>query len=402
MEIEIENNFNKDGKLEFDNHIYYRYNNLQNDHHRLQHEYRILDEKNNLLYKKILDKTNKSDLNFNNNIMLVKDNFYFTFNNNYNKIKIILDLYRVYRHGTGYFNLELINKSFVNIIYLYKNDISLKIEKNKNNISSNLSKINDNENNISSNLSKIGDNKNNIFSNLSKINDNENNISSNLSKIGDNENNISSNLSKINTNVADISSNLGIINTNKSNISSNLGKINTNVGKINNITKTFMLKNIYFNDFDAKKDDLIIRELLRFDNTSDRPRNNAIHKVFMKYYFKKDDIIEIDCKLVLSHSSYNYANNIALIYSLYEGTEVLNEKEIFKEIRRYNQFPLVVGKDRIFAYTKLCYKVKYDIDGILFHIQITSLLNKKIHLVLSQYILQNGVNYVSIKHNGKS
>ena len=79
LETEIENNFNKDGRLEFDNYFYYRYDNLQNDHHRLQHEYRILDDKNNLLHKKILNKTNISDLNFDNNIMLVKDNFYATF-----------------------------------------------------------------------------------------------------------------------------------------------------------------------------------------------------------------------------------------------------------------------------------------------------------------------------------
>ena len=44
LKTEIENNFNKDGRLEFDNYIYYRYDNLQNDHHRLQHEYRILDD----------------------------------------------------------------------------------------------------------------------------------------------------------------------------------------------------------------------------------------------------------------------------------------------------------------------------------------------------------------------
>ena len=87
LEIKIENNFNKDGKLEFDNYIYYKYDNLQKDHHRLQHEYRIFDDKNNLLYKKILNKTNTSDLDFDNNIMLVKDNFYVTFKNNYNKIK---------------------------------------------------------------------------------------------------------------------------------------------------------------------------------------------------------------------------------------------------------------------------------------------------------------------------
>ena len=80
--------------------------------------------------------------------MLVKDNFYITFKNNYNKIKIILDLYRVYRHGAGVFNLELINESFTNIAYLDKNDISLKIDKNKNDISTNLIKINSNEDDI--------------------------------------------------------------------------------------------------------------------------------------------------------------------------------------------------------------------------------------------------------------
>ena len=162
LEIEIENNFNKDGKLEIDSDIYYKYDNLQRDHHRLQHEYRIFDDQNNLLHKKILNKTNTSDLDFDKNIMLIKDNFYVTFKNNYNKIKIILDLFRVYRHGTGNFNLELINENFVNITYLDKNDISLKIDSNKDDIVSNLSKINTNTGNISTNLSKINTNKGNI------------------------------------------------------------------------------------------------------------------------------------------------------------------------------------------------------------------------------------------------
>ena len=125
---------------------------------------RYIDDKNNLLHKKILNKTNTSDLDFDKNIMLVKDNFYFTFKNNYNKIKIILNhLYRVYRHGTGNFNLELINESFVNITYLDKNDISLKIDTNARDISSNLSKIDTNVTDISSNLTKIDTNKNLIF-----------------------------------------------------------------------------------------------------------------------------------------------------------------------------------------------------------------------------------------------
>ena len=128
----------------------------------MQHEYKIFDDKNNLLHKTILNKTNSTDLDFDNNIMLVKDNFHITFEKNYNKIKIMLYLYRVYRHGTGNFNLELINKNFTNITYLDKNDISLKIDENKNDISTNLININTNEDNIAYNLSEINYIKNNI------------------------------------------------------------------------------------------------------------------------------------------------------------------------------------------------------------------------------------------------
>ena len=62
--MEIEDNFNVDGKLEINSNIYYKYDNLQKDHHRLQHEYQIFDDKNNLFHKTILNKTNSTDLNF--------------------------------------------------------------------------------------------------------------------------------------------------------------------------------------------------------------------------------------------------------------------------------------------------------------------------------------------------
>ena len=120
----------------------------------------------------------------------------------------------------------------------------------------------------------------------------------------------------------------------------------------------------------------------------------------MKYYFKKDDIIEIDCKLLLSHTTYEYANNISLFYGLYKGTEVNNVKLLFKEIRRYNQFPVVDGKNRIIVYTKLCYKVEYDMDDILFYIQIGAPNSKKMNLILSHIILEGRFNYISIKHYG--
>ena len=65
--------------------------------------------------------------------------------------------------------------NYINIDYLDKNNEN--IEKNKNNISSNLSKIDENKNNISTNLIKINSNENDILYNLSEINYIKNNNS---------------------------------------------------------------------------------------------------------------------------------------------------------------------------------------------------------------------------------
>ena len=121
----------------------------------------------------------------------------------------------------------------------------------------------------------------------------------------------------------------------------------------------------------------------------------------MGYYFKKDDFIEIDCKFMIFHSTYEYANNIYDdIYDLYdEKTD--DNNIIFREIRRYNQFSLMSTKNKIIAYTKLCYKVKYSINNIIFVAYITT-AHRKMNLILQHYIIQNGTNYISIKHYGKS
>ena len=188
---------------------------------------------------------------------------------------------------------------------------------------------------------------------------------------------------------------------NENNIKSNLGKIDKNKDDITKITNSIILKNIYFTDFESKIDETIVRELLHFEIGVDSIRLTDLHKVSMKYYFKKDDIIEIDCKLLLSHTTYEYANNISLFYGLYEGNEVNSVKLLFREIRRYGEFSVNVAKNRVVAYTKLCYKVKYDMDDILFYIQIGAPNLKKMNLILSQIILEGGFNYISIKHYGK-
>ena len=359
LEIEIENNFNKDGKLEFDNYIYYRYDNLQRDHHRLQHEYQIYDDKNNLLHKKILNKTNTSDLDFDKNIMLVKDNFYVTFNSDYNKIKIILDLYRVYRHGTGNFNLELINDSFVKVSYLDKNDISLKIEDNENNISSNLSKISDNSSDISSNLSKIEDNENNTSSNLSKINNNSSDISSNLSKIEDNENNTSSNLSKINNNSSDISSNSDQISTNKNNISTNLININTNedniaynlneINYLKNNKTTQHLKNVY--------------NILFYDS---KKQISFKDEIFYEKVFDIDvsinDFIEINFKIGLEYRDTDDRHYVKSIYEILdENDNSLYIKSVTNNDYAYFSNRLIINENIFYNFITNVKKIKFVI-----------------------------------------
>ena len=387
LEIEIENNFNKDGRLEFDNYIYYRYDNLQRDHHRLQHEYRIFDDQNNLLYKKILNKTNTSDLDFDKNIMLVKDNFYFSFKNNYNKIKIILDLFRVYRHGTGNFNLELINESFVNITYLDKNDISLKIEDNENNISSNLSKISDNENNISSNLSKISDNSSDISSNLSKIenNDNSSDISSNLSKIEDNENNISSNLSKINNNSSEISTNSDQISINKNNISTNLININTNEDNIvynlneinylkNNSSKSY-LKNVY--------------NILFYDRKTQVSFKNYFFERVFDINSNVNDFIEMSFKISLEYENISERAYVKTLYELFdENDNSLYIKSVNNNDYSYYSNKIFIDESIFYNFTKSIKKIKFVIkfQMILSRvIKIWYIKNDNYRLVIKNY-----------------
>ena len=317
LEIEIENNFNKDGRLEFDNYIYYRYDNLQRDHHRLQHEYRIFDDKNNLLYKKILNKTNTSDLDFDKNIMLVKDNFYVTLNNNYNKIKIILDLYRVYRHGAGNFNLELINESFVNITYLDKNDISLKIDTNTRDISSNLGKINTNVTDISSNLGKIDDNINAI----KLINKNSQDNSKN------------------------ISNNKGLISANTSSISSNLNEINY----LKNNKSTQYLKNVY--------------NILIYDSKTQIDfRKDVFYEKIFDVNANQNDFIEISFKIQLEYNNTDYRNYVKSIYELLdENNNSLYIKSVNNNQYNYFSNKMTIDENIFYNFTNNIKKLKFVI-----------------------------------------
>ena len=160
FEKEIEYTFTKNSLLFIKNNIYYKYDDLSNDYHRLQHEYNIYDG-DNLIHKYLFNKDTYYDESI-DPILHTNEDFCICFKKNYNKIKINLQLHRHNRHGIGNINLEINdnNENYININYLDRNNEG-RIDMNKKDISTNLIKINSNEDNILTNLNGINYLKNN-------------------------------------------------------------------------------------------------------------------------------------------------------------------------------------------------------------------------------------------------
>ena len=136
--------------------MYYKYDNLPKDFHRLQHEYNIYGSENYLIHKYLFNK----DKYYNKNldpILHTGEDFCICFKKNYKKIKLNLQLHRHNRHGVGNIDLEIDddNENYINIDYLDKNNEE-KIDTNKNNISSN-------DVDIVYNLREINNIKNSIY-----------------------------------------------------------------------------------------------------------------------------------------------------------------------------------------------------------------------------------------------
>ena len=163
FEIEIKNKFSKFGMLNIKSNIYYKYDDLRHNMYRTAHKYQFYDDKDTLFYEIVLNKYNFGATDFDNNIFHIKDTFYVKIKDDYNKIKIVILLARMYPSGSVQYKLKHINDNFVNIIYLDKNDISLKIKTNEKNIKNNNS-------NIASNLINMNINEDNIAINTDEIN----------------------------------------------------------------------------------------------------------------------------------------------------------------------------------------------------------------------------------------
>ena len=154
--------------------------------------------------------------------------------------------------------------------------MTLKINENKNSISgikNDISEINNFSN-------KIDDNETSISDNLGKINDNTNDIASNLTKIGNNKNNIDE------------------INKNLSNIDFNSGN-------------KYSIENFFIYNIEIEKSYKLNKDKTSF----------SIFKYNLEDDFKKDSILEIDCRLLYGYNNYNHIGLLQHIFKLYDDND---------------------------------------------------------------------------------
>ena len=301
FEKEIEHNFIKNSLLFIKNNMYYKYDDLEDDYYRCQHEYNIYDNNNNLIHKYLFNKD--TYYNENSNILNTKEEFCIFLKQNYNKIKILLELHRHNRHGFGSINLEIADdyENYIKVDYIEKGflDNSHLINLNTGSISTNSGKIDKNISSISSNKDLIDTNTSSISSNKDLIDANTSSISSNKGKMDTNTSNISSNSGKIDKNTSDISDNLGKIDKNTLSISTNLTKINDNTSDIEKINE--LNKNIkaFYN-----LDQIFIYDIENGYKNVDKDNYFHIFEKEITYNFIKNSYLEIALKVLTEISNY--------------------------------------------------------------------------------------------------
>ena len=208
------------------------------------------------------------------------------FNNRIQFKKIILEHDRSSKVINDKFEIQGIDSNQIDIAIYYENNTdSKKIE---------LVGINTIQINYIENNSKLDMNKNNISSNSGLISINKNDISSNLGKINTNENNISSNLGKINTN------------------ENNIDKINENLGNIDfNSGNKYSIENFFIYNIEIENNYILNKDETSF----------SIFKYVLEDDFKKDSILEIDCRLLYRYNNYNHIGLLHHIFKLYDDND---------------------------------------------------------------------------------
>ena len=170
--------------------INYKYVDVVNNYFRLQHEYNVYDDEDNLLNRFLFNHDNcydyTQDLNTN-------EYFYIYLKKNYSKLRVELVLHRINRYGSGTISLSISN-GFVDVSYLDKNmslsldDVINDVDVVKNDINGVVSDVN----NVKNDIDSVKFDLNNVVSDVSNVKVDLNNVKvdiNNVNKDLDNLNN---------------------------------------------------------------------------------------------------------------------------------------------------------------------------------------------------------------------
>ena len=157
---------------------------------------------------------------------------------------------------------------------------------------------------------------------LSKIDANTSSISTNSGQISTNTGAISTNSAQISTNTSSISTNSKQISTNSRAISTNTGQISTNENNIDKINEN--LSNIDFNSGNKHSIENFFLYNIEIENSykiNEDKRSFSIFKYTLEDDFKKDSILEIDCRLLYQYHNYNHIGLLQHFFKLYDDID---------------------------------------------------------------------------------
>ena len=170
--------------------INYSYDDIVNNYFRLQHEYNVYDDEDNLLNRFLFnhDKyyTGSEDLNTN-------EYFYIYLKQNYSKLRVELILHRINRYGSGTINLSILN-GFVDVDYLDKN-ISLSLNEVINDVDVNKNSLDI----VNNNVINVQKNLDNVNLDLDNIKNDVNNVKNNVDSVKFDLDNVKLDINSLNT-----------------------------------------------------------------------------------------------------------------------------------------------------------------------------------------------------------
>ena len=253
---DITHPFTINSLIHIKNEISYKYVDVVNNYFRLQHEYNVYDDEDNLLNRFLFN----HDKYYNNSDELnTNEYFYIYLKKNYSKLRVELVLHRINRYGGGNISLSIMN-GYVNVDYLDKN-ISLSLNDVINDVD-----VNKND------LNNVKDDINNVKKNLD-VNKND--------------------LNNVNNDVINVKKDLYNVNNTLDNVKLDINNVKKDLDNVNDeLDTSYKLKNIY--TFDIKSKSQFVDKNKPFHIFEQSIVNN----------FKKDSYLDVSIKVLTEISNY--------------------------------------------------------------------------------------------------